>query len=220
MPQLLFTLVGEGPSDDALVPIVEWTLSNPELGLLPDVEFVSQFVGPAQTPGLFEVVDRAIACLADYPCDLLFIHHDADGATASRWAQQIRAGVIDARRRGHHLPVAIPVVPVREMEAWLLISSQAIRVAAGVPDGTASLELPRGRAIERCPDPKFVLQQALQKARGLPERRNRRADGVLPLEVARRIQDFSALQRLPAFQAFEADVRRVIAEQGWPERLG
>lgn len=220
MPQLLFTLVGEGPSDDALVPIVEWTLSNPELGLLPDVEFVSQFVGPAQTPGVFDVVDRAIACLADYPCDLLFIHHDADAPTASRWAEQISAGIINARQRGHHLPAAIAVVPVRETEAWLLIDAQAIRVAAGVPGGTANLELPRGRAIERCPDPKFVLQQALQRARGLPGRRYRRVDGVLPLEVARRIQDFSALRQLPAFQAFEADVRRVIAEQGWPGRLG
>jgi hypothetical protein len=33
------------------------------------------------------------------------------------------------------------------------------------------------------------------------------------------MEGFAALRQLPAFQAFEADVRRVIQEQGWPERL-
>jgi hypothetical protein len=40
-----------------------------------------------------------------------------------------------------------------------------------------------------------------------------------PIRVANNIEDFTPLRQLPAFQAFEEDVRRVIVEQGWPERL-
>lgn len=220
MPQLLLTLVGEGPTDNALLPIIEWTLNSLELGLLPDVEFVSRFVGPKETPGVFDVVERAVVSMVDFPCDLLFLHHDADGPTASPWADQIRAAVVDSRQQGQVVPPAVPVVPVREMEAWLLIDEQAIRLAAGAARGTTPLDLPRGRAIERCPDPKLILRQALQKASGLPGRRLRDLDDVRPLDVAAVIRSFAALRRLPAFRAFEADVRRVIGEQGWPERLG
>jgi hypothetical protein len=45
-------------------------------------------------------------------------------------------------------------------------------------------------------------------------------DPIAPRTVADLISDFTPLRQLPAFQAFEEDVRRVIQDQGWPERLG
>ena len=220
MAQLLFTLVGEGSTDNALLPIIEWTLNSPDLGLLPDVEFVSRFVGPAETPGVFDVVERAVVSMVDFPCHLLFVHHDADGPTPTAWAEQIRSAVIEARQQAQDLPPTVPVVPVREMEAWLLVDEQAIRMAAGAARGRTQLDLPRGREIERCPDPKLVLRQALQKASGLPGRRLQELNTVRPFDVATLMRRFVVLQQLPAFQAFEADVRQVIQDQGWPDRLG
>jgi hypothetical protein len=44
-------------------------------------------------------------------------------------------------------------------------------------------------------------------------------DDVRPSDVATVMQRFDVLRQLPAFQAFESDVQRVIQEQGWPERL-
>lgn len=220
MPQLLFTLVGEGPTDDALMPIIEWTLANPDLGLLPAVEFVPRFVGPDQLPGSSDVVERAVASLIGFPCDLLFIHHDADGPSPSLWVERIRAAVMDIRRRGHEVPASIPIVPVRETEAWLLTDESAIRRVAGKPHGTTHLGLPRMHEIESCLDPKSRWKQALERASGLSGRRLRSLDGIRPFDVASVVPSFVGLRQLPAFRAFEADVRQVVRDQRWPERLG
>jgi len=219
MPQLLVTLVGEGTSDEALLPIIEWTLKNPALGLLPDVELLLRFVGPDDTPGMYDVIERALATVAELPCDLLFIHHDADGPTHVRWSEIMRAAVLDARRRGNDVPPTVPVVPVREMEAWLLLDEAAIREAAGAPDGTMPLSLPRAAEIEAAPDPKAILRRALRTASGLSQRRWPQIDAIRPDTIVGIMSSFEHLRALPAFQAFEVDVRRVIAELGWPERL-
>ena len=220
MPQLLVTLIGEGQSDDALIPIIEWVLENPALGLLPDVDVISRFVGPDKSIESGGLIERISASATELPGHLLFVHHDADGPTHHAWAESIRQTSLDVQQRGIKLPPTLPVVPVRELEAWLLIDELAIREAAGAPRGTIPLGLPRLHEIEACPDPKAVLRQALRAASGLPHRRWSELEAISPRAVVELIDNFGALRQLPAFRAFEADVRRVIAEQGWPERLG
>jgi hypothetical protein len=220
MSQLLFTLLGEGPSDDALIPIIEWVLERPTLGLLPDVEIIHRFVGPDEVTDERGLRERIMVCAADFPSDLLVVHHDADGPTHDLWSQAIRHMVADARRHGTDLPPIVPIVPVRELEAWLLIDEAAIREAVGVPHGLASLTLPHLHEVEACSDPKAVLRQALRDASELPRRRWTRLDAIRPRTIVNCIKDLTLLRQLTAFQAFEDDVRQVIQDQGWPERLG
>jgi hypothetical protein len=113
----------------------------------------------------------------------------------------------------------IPVVPVRETEAWLLCDEMAIRSGARNPNGRVHLALPRPNRVESIADPKRLLTDLLRTA---SELRGRHLDRLVidPVAVAVRITDFSPLRQLPAFQAFEEDVRQVIQDQGWPERLG
>jgi hypothetical protein len=170
MPQLLITLLGEGPTDDALLPIIEWALENPILGLLPDVELLSRFVGPDQTPGAYGLVGRIVESTRDLPCHLLFIQHDADGPAPGPWSEAIKEAVREARQLANDLPPTVPVVPVREMEAWLLTEEMAIREAAGNPRGTDELHLPRIHEIESCLDPKAALRDALRNARDISAR--------------------------------------------------
>ena len=80
------------------------------------------------------------------------------------------------------------------------------------------LSLPRIHEIEAC-DPKRAFEQARERAVGGPGRRRSRAHEIRPRDVVLHIQDIAPLKQLPAFQAFEADLRRVIQEQGWPARL-
>src|SRR5262245_21851215 len=133
MAQLLFTLLGEGTSDDALMPIIEWVLAHPDLGLLPEVELLPTFVHPGDMPDASSLVERILACALEYPSHLLFVHLDADGPTRDARAQAIRDAAVEARRLGHTIPPVMPVVPVREMEAWILFDEKAIREAAGNP---------------------------------------------------------------------------------------
>jgi hypothetical protein len=73
--------------------------------------------------------------------------------------------------------------------------------------------------LERLPDPKGALTALMLAATGLSSHRRRRFD-IDTIAVAEATESFAPLRQLPAFQAFEDEVRRVIAEQGWPERLG
>src|SRR5688500_8496983 len=113
MPQLLVTLIGEGPSDDALIPIIEWMLDSPALGLLPAVDIITRFVGPDRSVNSSGLTGRIITCASELPGHLLFVHHDADGPTHHAWAESIRQTVLDVKQRGIELPPTLPVVPVR-----------------------------------------------------------------------------------------------------------
>ena len=99
-------------------------------------------------------------------------------------------------------------------EAWLLFDEQAIRAAAGNPNGRQLLDLPRLSDVERLPDPKERLRQLVRQASGLRGRRLARLDDH-PHRVADFIDDFAPLRQLAAFQVFEAELRRIIIEQGW-----
>jgi len=219
MADLRFTLIGEGPTDDALVPIIVWLLEHPSLALLPDADVASHFIDREQFTDLNDLGDVITATLYDFPSDLIFIHHDADSPTHVARSRDVRVAVSNAQQRTLGLPPMVPVVPVRETEAWLLIDETAIRQAARNPRGRGSLGLPPVHEIESCRDPKATLRQALRLASGLSRRRWNSIDGIRPRTVADLSGDFTPLRQLPAFQAFETDVRRVIAEQGWPERL-
>lgn len=219
MPLLRFTLIGEGPTDDALISIVVWLLEHPTFGLLPDVEVVSRFVDRGQFPAAYGLRDRIIAAILDAPADVIVVHHDADGPTPELRVSEINLAVRDARKLMEGLPPAVPIVPVRETEAWLLLDESAIRRAARNPRGTAQLHLPRVHEVEACPDAKATLRDALRAASELPRRRRSQLDRIRPRAVADLIGDFAALRALPAFQVFEMQLRQVIAEQGWPERL-
>jgi len=193
-----FTLVAEGSTDEALMPILRWAIRSDRR--VKEIE--AQFAPPAFLPpareGLTAKIRRAIDL---YPADLLFVHRDADTAGI----EVRRAEILSAVEQAGRTLSAVPVVPVRMTEAWLLIDEAAIRMAADNPAGTMSLGLPpRIAAFEDKADPKTLLYQALAAACG---QRGRRLARFLPHTrtslVANRIEDFASLRQLSAFRAFE-----------------
>ena len=144
-----------------------------------------------------------------YPCNLLFVHRDAERA-----ARQVR--VAEILRVLGASPPAVCVVPVRMQEAWLLFDEGAIRAAAGRPTGMEPLPLPALRRTEAVPNPKSVLRDALVTASGLRGRRRRQfpvMERVYRLAVL--IEDFSPLRELAAFGALEHDLRMTLEGNGW-----
>ncbi|MGE3912224.1 MAG: hypothetical protein AB7K36_22880 [Chloroflexota bacterium] len=216
MALLRFTLLGEGTSDDALLFIIQKVLELPEFGLLPAVDFYPIFVSPKDLDRDLDLSGRMRAAIEVAPCDLLFVHQDADRRDGDPRAAGIRAR---AGGRDREEPIVIPVVPVREMEAWLLLDESAICRAVGVRRPSEPLRLPQIHQVETISDPKQELERVLSRAIGGSARRRGRASDVSTRRIAESLGNISQLRRLPAFQAFEADVRRVIEEQGWPERL-
>ena len=92
-------------------------------------------------------------------------------------------------------------------EAWLLFNEQAIRQAAGNPNGKEKLNLPPLKSLEKLPDPKETLHQTLRDACGLSGRRLKKfSTHQAAHHVANYIDDFTPLLQLSAFQQLEQDV--------------
>lgn len=204
MQVIRFTLVADGSSDRALLPVLVWLLRE-HFGNIPIQPAFSDLRRLRNPPGqLFERIANGVEL---YPCDLLFVHRDAERETMHRREEEIRESLarsaIDTT-----LPV-VCVIPVRMQEAWLLIDESALRRAAGNPLGRRPLIVPDPRRLEDLPDPKQTLHELLRQASDLHGRRLARFDRDVRRHVhrvAQQIRDFRPLRRLSAFQKLEHEV--------------
>jgi hypothetical protein len=194
-------LVADGSSDRCLIHPIRWAVS--ELLRLKGEEGTVQYAFASLPAGSLK--ERVIEALDTNPCEVLLIHRDAEREDPLRRTQEILNAIEGVREE---VP-KVPIVPVRMSEAWLLIDEQAIRIAAGNPAGTISLDLPRVRDLERVPDPKAVLHESILVASQSAGRRRDRLKRDLSMRVqrvAQVIEDYSKLRSLAAFQRFESDL--------------
>ncbi len=203
---LRYTLLTEGSSDETLKFPVNWALQ--ECGV---TSFVDQWADlrlhPSQPKRLWQ---RVRVVQADYPCDLLFVHRDADGGSLTTKLDEIQAAVA----RASVVVRAVCVVPVKMTEAWLLHDEQAIRSAAGNPRGRVRLSLPAVSAIEDIANPKRLLKEALldaSESRG--QRRSEKSKNFprMRFRVAELVSDWAPLRQLSAFRHFESLLSQTLA---------
>lgn len=209
MKSLRYTLLSDGSSDAALIPILQWLLkengvSIPIAAKKPDF---GRYPKPPKT-----LPEKIAYALKEGPCDLLFIHRDAEKQNWQLRADEIQHAVEQTQEE--YPQPTLPVIPVRMTEAWLLFNEQAIRTAAGNPNGTETLELPALAKLEELPDPKSDLRDLLKTASGLHGRRlsNFRWEASIQ-KIPNHITDFSDLRRLSAFLQLEKSLYEVISEQ-------
>ena len=209
MTELHYTLVSDGSSDKALIPVLDW--------LIRQCDYQGYLQGECCDFRLFRSASRSVLAekiryaLILYPCDVLFIHRDAEKASPAKRVQEIANALNQVFARSIRKP-SVCVVPVRMTEAWLLFNENAIRRAAGNPSGRGPLHLPDLRTLESLPDPKEVLRNLIRQATGLGARRQE----AFPisqsiLQIAQYIDDFSPLRSLNAFRQLESDVHILIA---------
>lgn len=204
MSEIRYTLLSEGTSDRALLPILTWLLQCH----LPGYAVQSEWADLARLPKLPKSLTERIQSSLDlYPCHVLFIHRDADNQGRKQRLDEIGKALAQIRSS---MSPAICVIPVRMTEAWLLLDEKAIRTAADNPRGNQALQMPNIRDIEHHADPKAELHNLLRQASGLQGRRLKKFNARLSEKVQRisAITDsLSSLRKLGAFQALEADVK-------------
>jgi hypothetical protein len=183
-----------------LLPILTWSLKRHGT-----TSVVQQWVDFKRIPRQGNREARLRTALELYPCDVLFVHRDAEGQP-SDWRRDEIANSLK------HIAIRhVPVVPVRMTEAWLLADEKAIRSAAGNPNGTDSLSLPDVWRLEDVPDPKKVLHDAPVTASGLNARRRFRFPTRNRIRlIPNYIDDYSRLNVLPAFSALQQDIRALV----------
>lgn len=201
---MTLTLVADGSSDKVLIPILTWSLKRCHV-----TSVVAQSADLTRIPRSRDPKARVSAALDLYPCDLLFIHRDAEAQPPELRRNQIAAIVPQPSLR------YIPVIPVRMTEAWLLANEAAIRSAAGNPSGVEDLNLPEVRKLESLPDPKKVLHDTLRRAAGLNTRRSAKLNIHQRVHlIPNYIDDYSVLDVLPAFQMLQKDIGQALHALG------
>lgn len=163
MDELRYTLVAEGSSDAALLPILDWLLI--QNGVSCPIQSAFADLRALPLPNGLKLSDKIRISLEYFPCDLLFVHRDADRETRDKRVQEIRKA--SAELPEEHLPPLVNVIPVRMQEAWLLIDEDAIRSAAGNWRYAGQLELPPANCLECIPDAKDLLHGLLRQASDL-----------------------------------------------------
>lgn len=212
MMEIRYTLISDGSSDRALMPILNWLLKVH----LNDYPVLAQWADLRRLDkSLRNTLEKRIQLSIHlYPCDLLFIHRDAEKTSYETRLSEIHAAVSKASSR-INVPT-VSVVPVHMTEAWLIFDVIALRKAAANPNGKNLLNLPNIQKLENEPDPKELLYNLLRQASGRSSRRLKSFSlGDCVHRVAELIDDFSPLRNLPAFAALESEVQGVIKEKGW-----
>ncbi|HMS39720.1 MAG TPA: DUF4276 family protein [Pyrinomonadaceae bacterium] len=210
MKSLNITLVTEGTSDVALIPHIRWLLR--QNGIENPIEAI--WADLRHLPRSFEIkgLSKKISLALDlYPCDFLFIHRDSDNTSVEEREAEILTAIenIEGNKPNHF----VCVVPVKETEAWLLFNEEAMRRAAGNPNGNEPLNLPKLKDIENLTDPKQFLNEKLKIASGKKGRRLAKfnvAHSVIL--ISEYIEDFSPLRNLPAFNKLETKIKEIISK--------
>jgi hypothetical protein len=207
MKNLRYTLIVDGTSDRALLYILNWLLRRLGVGGIDDqwADF-SRFPKPPK-----KLAEKVIRAIDLFPCDILFIHRDAEREPIDKRVSEIR----DAENLVKsliNLPI-VCVIPVRMTEAWLLFDELAIRRAVGNPNGKQRLNLPKITEIESIPNPKIKLEEIFSTASG---RTKRRQENHIPIDrLAELIDDFEPLLDLTAFQKLEEELRHTLIFNKW-----
>lgn len=207
MKALRHTLVSDGTTDANLIPVINWTLKQAGVRLSEGVR--AEFWRLPQIPQ--NHAERLVKAVELFPCDVLFFHRDSE-----RELPQVRFEEIREAFDAACVPLPVlAIVPVRMLEAWLCFNENAIRQAAGNPNGKVKLNLPPLKRIESCPDPKRELKEALMDASELSGRRRKKFDTAAAFwRIVDCIDDFSPLRELPSFQAFEKSIK-MLKEKEW-----
>lgn len=205
-------LHGEGPTDQRfLAPVLARLTSS----LVMQYGSYPVLVGPVvdlttgsagdRAGGLSRAVEKAEGAV-----DVLFVHADGAGDPAGAEATIVQP-LIDrvVADHGDDAPVCVPVIPVREMEAWVIADPGAIAGLLRSTLDAAGLGLPDDPTeCESVADPKAALAQAMARARS----RTRRRRGPITYEPLGERVDLARLARLAAFRTLRDSLVHELTE--------
>lgn len=209
MSTIRYTLLSDGSSDRMLMPIIDWLFRQhcPESAISSEWADLRRLPHPPKT-----LAEKVVTTLNLCPCNILFVHRDAEKESYDSRVQQISDAI-----RGLNTPPVVRVVPVRMQEAWLLFDKTAIRKASGNPNGSTEISLPAPQRVENYPDPKELLFSLLRESSGLKATRLKKLNvNQCAFRVSQYIDDFSPLRILKAFKAFEEEIKQALA--AWKTR--
>jgi hypothetical protein len=146
-------------------------------------------------------------------CYLLIIHADADGPTAAEARKnRFNPGLELVRQAGGNVCQDIlPIVPIQEIEAWLLADKEALLKVLETNKNVAELGIPPIRKIESTAQPKERLEGIIRIANQFRRYHIDRDDLYEPLGETVRLEKLAGLS---AYQQFISDLTDVLINLG------
>lgn len=142
--------------------------------------------------------------------NILFVHADGAGNAAKIFREQVDPALQKLAAEFGRSTAGVPVVPVRETEAWVIVDGDALRSVLGATLSNPEMGLPNSmREAEREQDPKAVLEHACKVATQAGRRRK-------PVSASRYLNalgeqvSLEKLRGLEAFQRLEKDLRQAL----------
>lgn len=206
MQHIEAVLICDGPSDQALEHPIRWLLSKSGFQGTLNIE-VPDF--RKLKPRSSKLHHRLEAAVKLFQPSVIFIHRDAEREQWEARVSEIESSFQKLNRSG--IPY-VPIVPVRMLESWLLFDEEAIRRAAGNPNGRCRLTMPRISTLSGIPDPKGRLCSLLSTASELSGRKLRKFKPLSKRHlVAEEIGDFSPLLAVDSFKEVQNSISRLVA---------
>lgn len=204
-----YTFLGDGSSDKALMKIIDWTFSQN----FPELAISAQLAEFTHVREKIKTLEGRISKAIDlYPCDILFVHRDAEEVKKASQIVATREKEINEATK-HVVCPYVPIVPVKMMETWLLTDIFAIRKAAGNRNSTVPIVLPNINKLETENNPKEMLHNCLKIASCLTGRRLESFNvGQAVHRVAEYTDDFSKLRGTYAYNKFEEKLKEVVTK--------
>lgn len=211
-PQVVIAFCGEGPTDHEALPHLLERIVEDIIALRSGESYVATVIDYPLSSLNGQGVTNQYRSLASRAAGahLICVHHDAGRLPLQeRRRQNFEPGVAAAVvPEGMRRTVFIPVIPVREMEAWLLVDMAAIESVIG--DIPPNVPLPAShRGVERLEDPKRILSTIIEA-----QTRRLSDHSALLMALAEEL-DLQALSALPAVQSLRRELEEGLTQQGF-----
>ncbi len=140
MKHLEALLICDGTSDAVLEHPLRWVLSRSGYNGTLAIQTADFSRVPSPPRNLEEKLE---AGYLTYRPDVIFVHRDAEKQPHGTRLKEIETAVSKVKWKEE-----ITSIPVRMLEAWLLFDEDAIRRAAGNPNGKEDLDVPIPNRLE------------------------------------------------------------------------
>lgn len=204
---LFFVFTGEGKADyEFLIPVIERMLRN----LLPQSAVQGNRIDYVEGNNQTEKIINFVKQQRGY--QLLFFHHDADSSgTQAAYDAYFAPAFQHLQAAGITEPL-IPVIPVRNTEAWLCADFVAFQETIGTDKSAEELGFPAvPHQVETIQDTKALLREAISRAKS-PRRRPALDEIYRP--IAERIK-LDILRKIPAYQMLQQHTIKTLKEEGY-----
>ena len=216
--QLLIGLTVEGSTDfRVLKSIIERTFNNLKFECPGDIDVLEIEEIPTPTGMDFtEKVMYAAKQGSEMGITILCVHNDADDNSPEQVLTYKFSPAIEAlsqKNDDQYCKQIVGVIPVQEMESWMLVDTVLLKYQIGTDMSDAALGI--NRFPEEIANPKEVIENAIRISRQDMTKRRRRelriAELYLPIGQS---VDLEKLEQLPSYRQFKENIRQSFRSLG------